>query len=142
MELMIKNVFRYLGFFVQNAYYEMKKYTIQTSPFIVPTHDGKRIAEHFGMATNGDTQLSLAHMVAPPGWSEPFQTPDFDEYTYILKGKKEFTIDDEVVVLSAGQSIKICKHTRIRYANPFDVPCEYIAICLPAFDIQKVHRED
>ena len=119
-----------------------KKYQIQKTPFIVPTTDGKLIEEHFGGATNGDTQLSLAHMIAPPGWSEPFQTPEFDEYTYIIRGKKEFTIAGEKVILSAGQSIKIEKNTRIRYANPFAEECEYIAICLPAFSMEKVHREE
>ncbi|MGY3794950.1 cupin domain-containing protein [uncultured Aquimarina sp.] len=119
-----------------------KKYQIQKSPFVVPTTDGKLIEEHFGRATDGNTQVSIAHMVAPPGWSEPFQTPEFDEYTYIIKGKKQFIIEGEKVVLESGQSIKIEKNTRIQYANPFDEPCEYIAICLPAFSIESVHREE
>tara|TARA_R110002050_G_scaffold1281_5_gene9338 strand:+ start:38 stop:415 length:378 start_codon:yes stop_codon:yes gene_type:complete len=118
-----------------------KKYTVQKSPFVVPTDDGKLIEEHFGKASSKDDNLSLAHMIAPPGWSEPYQTPEFDEYTYIVKGKKQFTINDEVVVLKAGQSIKIEKNTRVQYSNPFEQPCEYIAICLPAFDFTKVHRE-
>ncbi len=119
-----------------------KKYTVQTTPFIVPTTDGKVIEEHFGKATNGDTQLSIAHMIAPPGWSEPYQTPEFDEYTYIIKGKKQFIIEEEQVILEAGQSIKISKNTRIQYSNPFEEPCEYIAVCLPAFSIETVHREE
>lgn len=118
-----------------------KKYTVQKSPFIVPTDDGKLIEEHFGNATDGDSNISIAHMIAPPGWSEPFQTPDFDEYTYIIKGKKQFNIEGEIVVLEAGQSIKIEKHTRIQYSNPFDSDCEYLAICLPAFSIDLVNRE-
>ena len=81
-------------------------------------------------------------MVAPPNWSEPFQTPEFDEYTYIIKGKKQFNIDGELVVLEAGQSIKIDKGARIRYSNPFDSPCEYLSICFPAFSLEKVNRED
>ena len=119
-----------------------KKYQIQKSPFIVPTKDGKLIEEHFGRATDGNSQVSIAHMIAPLGWSEPFQKPEFDEYTYIIKGKKQFTIDGEKVVLASGQSIKIEKNTRIQYANPFEEPCEYIAICLPAFSIESVHREE
>ncbi len=55
-----------------------KKYTIQNSPFIVPTTDGKLIEEHFGQATDGNIDISIAHMIAPAGWSEPFQTPEFD----------------------------------------------------------------
>ena len=119
-----------------------KKYTIQKSPFIVPTTDGKLIEEHFGFSTDSNPDLSLAHMVAPAGWSEPFQTPDFDEYTFIIKGKKQFNIDGELVVLSAGESIKILRGVRIRYSNPFDEPCDYISVCTPAFSIDKVHREE
>jgi ethanolamine utilization protein EutQ len=119
-----------------------KKYTIQKSPFVVPTTDGKLIEEHFGKATDGNAQISFAHMVAPPNWKEPFQTPEFDEYTYIIKGKKQFIIDDESLVLEAGESIKIEKHTRVQYSNPFIEPCEYVAICLPAFSMELVHREE
>lgn len=119
----------------------MKNYIIQKSPFIFPTTDGKLIEEHFGLATNGNSQLSIAHMVAPSGWREPFQTPTFDEYTYIIKGKKQFIIDGKTIILEAGQSIKIEKNTRVQYSNPFVEPCEYIAICLPAFSIDAVNRE-
>ncbi|CAM1353673.1 cupin domain-containing protein [Tenacibaculum insulae] len=120
----------------------MKKYTIQKSPFVVPTTDGKLIEEHFGNATDKKSKVSIAHMVAPAGWSEPFQTPKFEEYTYIIKGKKQFNIDGEIVVLKAGESIKIEKEVRIKYSNPFNEPCEYLAVCLPAFSIDLVNRED
>ncbi|MCL6460398.1 Mannose-6-phosphate isomerase, cupin superfamily [Flavobacterium micromati] len=119
----------------------MKKYFIQTSPFIVPTTDGKLIEEHHGLATTQNKDISIAHMIAPVAWSEPFQTPEFDEYTYIISGKKQFIIEDEKIILEAGQSIKIESNTRVQYSNPFDKPCEYIAICTPAFDFKKVHRE-
>ncbi len=117
-----------------------KKYQIQKSPFIVPTVDGKLIEEHFGLASI-KSEMSIARMIAPPKWSEPFQTPEFDEYTYIIKGKKCFNIEGEIVVLKAGQSIKIDKGTRVQYTNPFDEVCEYLAICLPAFSDHLVHRE-
>lgn len=120
----------------------MKKYNIQTSPFIVPTTDGKLIEEHFGKATDGNAEISIAHMIAPPNWSEPFQRPEFSEYTYIIKGKKQFIIEDEMVILKKGQSIKIEANTRVQYSNPFDEVCEYISVCTPAFDFNKVHRED
>jgi mannose-6-phosphate isomerase-like protein (cupin superfamily) len=120
----------------------MKKYTIQKLPFVVPTTDGKLIEEHFGLATNGNAQVSIAHMVAPSGWSEPFQTPEFEEYTYIIKGKKQFILDGDTVILEADQSIKIEKNIRVQYSNPFDLPCEYLSVCLPAFSIDAVHRED
>ncbi|WP_370391926.1 cupin domain-containing protein [uncultured Winogradskyella sp.] len=118
-----------------------KKYTVQKSPFVVPTTDGKVIKEHFGLASDGNSKISIAHMVAPPGWSEPFQTPEFDEFTFIIKGKKQFIVDGETLVLEAGESIKIEKHTRIQYSNPFTEPCEYLAICMPAFSIDAVNRE-
>ena len=118
----------------------MKKYRVQNTPFVVPTNDGKLIEEHFGLASIA-SELSIAHMIAPPKWSEPYQTPEFDEYTYIIKGKKQFIIEEEVVVLEAGQSIKIEKGTRIQYSNPFEEACEYLAICLPAFSMDLVHRE-
>jgi len=119
-----------------------KKYTIQKTPFVVPTTDGKLIEEHFGNATDGNSNISIAHMIAPSGWNEPFQTPEFDEYTYIIRGKKQFIIEGETIILEAGQSIKIEKNTRIQYSNPFDVECEYLAICLPAFSIDLVNREE
>ena len=120
----------------------MTAYKIQKKPFVVPTTDGKLIEEHFGNATNGNTALSIAHMVAPPGWSEPFQTPEFDEYTYVIKGKKQFIIEGDTIVLEQGQSIKIEKNSRVQYSNPFDTPCEYIAICTPAFSMENVNREE
>ena len=67
----------------------MKNYTIQKSPFVVPTTDGKVIEEHHGIPTTENTEISIAHMIAPPKWSEPFQTPEFEEYTYIIKGKNK-----------------------------------------------------
>ena len=120
---------------------KMKNYQIQKSPFVVPTDDGKVIEEHFGLATDGNSDVSIAHMIAPPGWSEPFQSPEFDEYTYIIKGKKQFIIEGEKIVLETGQSIKIKKNARVQYSNPFNEACEYIAICLPAFSIDAVNRE-
>ena len=120
----------------------MKKYTLQKSPFVVPTTDGKLIEEHVGLATDGNDKMSIAHMVAPAGWSEPFQTPEFNEYTYIIKGKKQFIIDGDIVVLEKGQSIKIEKNVRVQYSNPFTEPCEYIAICTPAFSMNLVNRDD
>jgi len=119
----------------------MKKFKVQKSPFVVPTNDGKLIEEHFGNASIL-SNLSIAHMVAPPNWSEPFQKPDFDEYTYIIKGKKQFNIDGEVIVLKKGESIKILKGARVQYSNPFNEECEYLAICSPAFSMDNVNREE
>ena len=117
-----------------------RKYKIQKNPFVVPTTDGKLIQEHWGNST-GNSEISIAHMIAPPHWSEPHQTPEFDEFTIIIRGKKQFEIDGETVVLEAGQSILIEKGARIRYSNPFEEECEYLAICLPAFSMDLVNRE-
>lgn len=119
----------------------MKNYKVQRAPFVVPTDDGKLIEEHFGLASI-QADLSLAHMIAPPGWSEPYQTPEFDEFTYVIKGKKKFLIDTNEIILEAGQSIRISKGTRVQYSNPFNEPCEYIAICRPPFELNKAHREE
>ncbi|MBC7640920.1 MAG: cupin domain-containing protein [Flavobacterium sp.] len=120
----------------------MKKYTLQDNPFIVPTTDGKVIKEHHGNASTHNKAISIAHMIAPAHWSEPFQTPEFEEYTFVISGRKQFIIDEDIIILAAGQSIKIEANTRVQYSNPFDEVCEYIAICKPAFDFTKVHREE
>tara|TARA_R110002020_G_scaffold85914_6_gene211978 strand:+ start:149330 stop:149695 length:366 start_codon:yes stop_codon:yes gene_type:complete len=119
----------------------MKNYRVQKSPFIVPTDDGKKIAEHFGLASDGNSDISIAHMIARPGWSEPYQKPEFTEYTFLISGKKQFKIEGETVILNAGESIKIDANTRVQYSNPFDQPCVYISVCTPAFNFNLVHRD-
>lgn len=120
----------------------MEKFLKQESPFVVPTTDGKLIEEHYGMASSGDAGFSVAHMVAPPGWAEPHQTPQFDEVTVVIKGKKQIEADGEIVMLTAGETILIRGGTRVRYSNPFDEPCEYWAMCVPAFNPATVGREE
>lgn len=117
-------------------------YLLQTKPFRVPTTDGKLIEEHAGKASSGTSQLSIAHMVAPPGWGEPFQNPEFDEYTLVSRGRKQVEVDGETLVLEAGQSILIRGGSRVRYSNPFPAECEYWSVCLPAFSMETVHREE
>ncbi len=120
----------------------MAGYEFQKKPFIVPTNDGKLIEEHFGKASINTGDYSFAHMIAPPDWSEPFQTPEFDEITYLISGKKKIEVNGEEIFLEKNQSICIKKGSRVRYSNPFDEPCEYISVCVPAFTLDKVHRED
>lgn len=117
-------------------------YFKQDKPFVVPTTDGKLIEEHVGLATTNNKDISIAHMVAPPGWSEPHQNPEFDEYTLISRGKKMFEVDGEEITVSAGQSILIKKGSRVRYSNPFEEECEYWSVCLPAFSLDLVNREE
>ena len=99
----------------------MSDYTIQQAPFIVPTTDGKRIAEHFGLATDGNSHISIAHMVAPPGWEEPFQTPEFDEYTFVIRGQKQFIIGDEIVVLNVTQIEELLNAVHAAYEARWEV---------------------
>lgn len=119
-----------------------KKYFKQTKPFRVPTTDGKLIEEHFGNASTHTNAFSVAHMIAPPQWGEPHQTPEFDEVTIVTRGKKLIEIDGEEVEVNAGESILIKAGARIRYSNPFDHETEYWSICIPAFDFNAVHREE
>ena len=118
----------------------MSKYIKQNSSFIVPTNDGKLIEEHFGKSSIA-APISIARMLAPPHWSEPFQTPEFDEYTLVINGKKQLIIDNEIIILEAGESILVKAGTRVQYSNPFDEAVLYVAICNPAFDFTKVNRE-
>ena len=119
-----------------------KRFLKQETPFVVPTTDGKLIEEHYGMASSGDKGFSAAHMVAPPHWGEPHQTPEFDEITMVVRGRKQIEIDGEIVELSAGQSLLVRKGARVRYSNPFDKELEYWSVCVPAFSPDTVNREE
>ncbi len=120
----------------------MMNFFLQNKPFLVPTTDGKFIEEHFGLASTNHDQLSIARMVAPPGWSEPHQTPEFDEWTLVNNGKEYIEVDGQALVIEAGQSILVKKGAWVKYSNPFNEPCDYWAICLPAFTPENVHREE
>mgnify|MGYP000858067686 CR=1 FL=1 len=113
----------------------------QSSPFIVPTEDGKLIEEHFGKAALGEDGISIAHMIAPPGWEEPFQNPEFDEYTLMVRGKKRVLVGDREILLKEGESLLVRRGSRVKYSNPFKEPAEYWSVCLPAFSLERVKRE-
>ena len=117
-------------------------YVLQQEPFVVPTTDGKLIEEHFGRVISNEPGLSIAHMVAPSGWSEPFQNPEFDEYTMIVRGRKQIEIDREIVTLKVGESLLVRKGARVRYSNPFEEEAEYWSVCVPAFSFDLVNREE
>ena len=84
-----------------------KNYYLQNKPVVIPTMEGKLIEEHFGKSSTHHQHMSIAHMVAPPGWSEPAQKPDFDEWTLVSKGRKCVEIDGHTVIVEAGQSIMV-----------------------------------
>ena len=117
-------------------------YVLQQEPFVVPTTDGKLIEEHVGRVISNEPGLSIAHMVAPSGWSEPFQNPEFDEYTIIVRGRKKIEIDGEIVTLKVGESLRVRKGSRVRYSNPFEEEAEYWSVCVPAFSLDLVNREE
>lgn len=119
----------------------MKNYILQNHPSKIPTNDNKLIEEHFGKSSIEAGEFSLAHMIAPPNWSEPFQTPEFDELTYVFSGKKKVEVEGDEIILEKNQSIFIKRGVRVRYSNPFSEYCEYISICMPAFTMEKVNRE-
>lgn len=109
-------------------------------PVRVPVPGGKIIDEHIGAASTGEGQLSVAHMVAPAGWDEPAQTPDFDEFTIVLRGVVRVEHDGGLIEANAGQSIKTVAGETIRYSTGPD-GAEYISVCTPAFTPATVHRE-
>lgn len=112
-----------------------------TEPVRIPVPGGKVINEHVGLASTGEEAVSVAHMVAPPGWDEPFQTPQFDEITVVLKGTVRVDHEGGPTEVTAGQSVVTRAGERIRYScGP--AGAEYIAICTPAFSPDTVGRED
>ena len=119
----------------------MPGYIKQTSPFCVPTKDGKLIEEHFGLASSGHRKFSIARMVAPPGWSEPYQKPEFDEITILISGRKCAEVEGEEIFLNPGETLLVRGGSRVRYSNPFTEPAEYWSVCFPAFSPETVHRE-
>jgi mannose-6-phosphate isomerase-like protein (cupin superfamily) len=114
----------------------------QITPIRIPVPGDKLIEEHFGLASTGHKSFSLAHMVAPPHWGEPAQRPEFDEITIMIKGRMHIRLEDKEVVLEAGQSFWVKGGEQVQYSNPFDEPSEYWAVCMPAFSIDTVHREE
>lgn len=92
------------------------------------------------MATNGESTVSVAHMIAPAHWSEPFQIPLFDEITIMLRGEMLIEMESESIVLGAGEVFLSKKGIKLRYSNPFDVENEYWAICIPAFTVESAGR--
>lgn len=112
-----------------------------TSPTSIPVPGGKVINEHVGRVSSGTEAVSVAHMVAPPGWQEPAQTPEFDEITVVLRGEVVVDHDGGRTRVAAGQSVITSAGERVRYSCGSE-GAEYIAVCLPAFSPQTVHRQE
>ena len=101
----------------------------------------KRIEEYIGRVNSQTEQVSIARMMSPEGWIEPGQTPAFDEYTLVLKGTLLAKTKDNTLVVKAGQAIVVKKGEWIQYSSPEPGGAEYIAVCLPAFSPDTVHRD-
>lgn len=108
----------------------------------IPVPGGKIITEYVGRVNSADSTVSIAHMNAPAGWTEPYQTPQFDEYTIVLRGRVLVEHDDGILEVGAGQAVVTRSGERIRYATPADSGAEYVAVCLPAFGPDLAHRDD
>ena len=102
----------------------------------------KLIDEFIGRVNSKGSQLSIAHMRSPEGWEEPGQTPEFDEYTIVLKGMIRVTHKDGSIDVRAGQAVIAHKGEWIRYSTPQAGGAEYMAVCVPAFSIETVHRDE
>jgi len=112
-----------------------------SEPTRIPVPGGKIISEHVGRVNTGSEAVSVAHMIAPANWQEPFQTPEFDEITLVLKGSVIVDHEDGPTIAHAGQSILTGAGERVRYSTGSD-GAEYVAVCLPAFGPDSVNRED
>jgi mannose-6-phosphate isomerase-like protein (cupin superfamily) len=101
----------------------------------------KLIDEFFGRVNSGDDRVSIARMRSPGGWVEPGQKPEFDEFTVVLKGALLVEHESGAMEVAAGQAV-ICRRGEwVRYSTPGEGGAEYIAVCLPAFSVDSVHRD-
>jgi len=101
----------------------------------------KIIEEYIGRVNSGTTAVSIARMQSPSGWTEPGQTPEFDEYTVVLKGMLRVESRSGTIDVHAGQAVITLRGEWIRYSSPGPDGAEYVAVCLPAFAPDTVHRE-
>ena len=101
----------------------------------------KSIEEFIGRVNSGTTGVSIARMKSPSGWSEPGQTPEFDEYTVVLRGTLHVRLQGQEFDVEAGQAIIVVAGEWVQYSSPSPEGAEYVAVCIPAFSPETVHRE-
>jgi mannose-6-phosphate isomerase-like protein (cupin superfamily) len=101
----------------------------------------KLIDEYIGRVSCGERAVSVAHMRSPGGWREPAQTPEFDEYTVVLRGMLRVEHRDGALEVRAGQAVILRRGEWVRYSSPEPEGAEYVAVCLPAFSPDTVHRD-
>ena len=102
----------------------------------------KIIEEYIGNVNSKTNSVSIARMISPGGWVEPGQKPEFTEYTVVLKGMLRVTTKDSVYDVNAGQAIIIESDEWVQYSSPNSDGAEYIAVCIPAFSPETVHRDE
>jgi mannose-6-phosphate isomerase-like protein (cupin superfamily) len=102
----------------------------------------KVIQEFIGRVNSGTTTVSIAHMRSPSGWSEPRQRPEFHEYSIVLKGMLRAEHAGGTIDVHAGQALIASPGEWVRYSTPLPDGAEYIAVCMPAFSPDTVHREE
>jgi mannose-6-phosphate isomerase-like protein (cupin superfamily) len=102
----------------------------------------KLIDEYVGRVNSGEAGVSIAHMRSPAGWVEPGQQPDFDEYTLVLRGTLRVEHRGGALDVRADQAVLVRRGEWVRYATPGEEGAEYVAVCLPAFSPDSVHRDD
>jgi mannose-6-phosphate isomerase-like protein (cupin superfamily) len=115
-----------------------------SAPMVIPAagQPPKIIQEFIGRVNSQTSAVSIAKMTSPSGWLEPAQTPEFDEYTVVLKGELQVETREAVHKVAAGQGIIVSAGEWVRYSTPGSDGAEYIAVCLPAFSPQSVHRDE
>src|ERR671929_579069 len=101
----------------------------------------KLIDEYVGRVSSGHAQVSIAHMRSPAGWVEPGQTPEFDEFTIVLRGVLRVTHRGGALDVRAGQAVIAHRGEWVQYSTPDPEGAEYLAVCLPAFTPQTAHRD-
>jgi mannose-6-phosphate isomerase-like protein (cupin superfamily) len=121
----------------------MREPALITQPTRVPAAGSKPklIDEYIGRVNSATTAVSIAHMRSPAGWREPGQTPEFDEYTVVLRGMLRVEYLEGQMDVRAGQAVITHHGEWVRYSTPEPQGAEYIAVCLPAFAIDTVHRD-
>ena len=102
----------------------------------------KLIDEYVGRVSTGESRVSVAHMRSPEGWLEPGQRPDFDEYTVVLDGCLRVDHEDGSLDVRAGQAVLVRAGEWVRYSTPEAGGASYVAVCLPAFSPETVHRDE
>ena len=101
----------------------------------------KLIDEYIGRVNTKTSAASVAHMRSPAGWIEPGQTPEFDEFTIVLRGTLRVEHKEGALDVSAGQAVVAQAGEWVRYSTPNEGGAEYIAVCVPAFSMETVHRD-